>query len=81
MTRFVSAADANRRFSEILGQAAQGETVIITRRGRAVAQLTPVDRRSVNGARSAAWERLLGTLAEGLPLGGYRIDRDSLYDW
>ena len=43
MPRYVSAADANRQFSEILGQAADGETVIITRRGEPVAQLTPFD--------------------------------------
>ena len=78
--RYVSAADANRQFSEILGQAANGETVIITRRGEPVAQLAPFDRRAGDGARSAAWSRLLSTLDEGLPLGGGVFDRDSLYD-
>ena len=80
MTRFVSAADANRQFSEILGQAAAGETVIITRRGEPVAQLAPFDRRSADDARAGAWARLLSTLEEGLPLGGEPFDRDSLYD-
>ena len=80
MPRYVSAADANRQFSEILGQAAQGETVIITRRGEPVAQLTPFDHGAEDGARAAAWSRLLSTLDEGLPLGGDKFDRDSLHD-
>ncbi|BAJ83176.1 prevent-host-death family protein (plasmid) [Acidiphilium multivorum AIU301] len=80
MPRLVSAADANRQFSEILGQAVQGETVIITRRGAPVAQLTPLGRRPADEARDQAWDRLLATLEKGLPLGGHRFDRDSLYD-
>jgi prevent-host-death family protein len=80
MTRYVSAADANRQFSEILGQAAGGETVVITRRGEPVAQLTPFDGRTELGVRAAAWSRLLSTLDEGLPLGGGDFDRDALYD-
>lgn len=80
MPRLVSAADANRQFSEILGQAVQGETVIITRRGAPVAQLTPLGRPPADEARDQAWDRLLATLENGLPLGGHRFDRDSLYD-
>ena len=80
MPRFVSAADANRQFSEILGQAASGETVVITRRGLPVAQLVPFDPRSQGEAGDAAWSRLLTTLEEGLDLGGEMFDRDRLYE-
>jgi prevent-host-death family protein len=80
MPRFVSAAEANRQFSELLGQAVQGETVIITRRGNPVAQLTPLGQNSAEETRNQAWDRLLATLTEGLPLGGHRFDRDSLHD-
>lgn len=80
MPRLVSAADANRQFSEILGQAVQGEAVIITRRGVPVAQLTPLSRRPTDETRNQAWDRLLTRLEAGLPLGGHRFDRDSGYD-
>jgi len=80
MTRFVSAAEANRQFSEILGQASAGETVVITRRGQPVAQLVPIDRSVEDTGRDAAWARLLRTLEEGLDLGGGAFDRDSLYE-
>jgi prevent-host-death family protein len=77
MTRSVSAREANQRFSDILGRAAQGEATVITRRGEPVAQLMPYTeaRRS-----SQAWKRLLGTLETGLSLGGEGFDRDALYD-
>ena len=78
--RTVSAADANRQFSTILGHAVEGETVIITRRGAPVAQLTPYGRPPADEARAAAWNRLLTTLEEGVHLGGAAFDRDSLYD-
>jgi prevent-host-death family protein len=80
MTRFISAAEANRRFSEILGQAAEGERVIITRRGDPVAQLVAFDRCSDEDSRALAWARLLSTVEGGLPLGGGRVDRDSLHE-
>lgn len=40
----VSLADAKAHLSELVDQAARGEIVTITRRGRPVAQLAPVSR-------------------------------------
>jgi len=40
----VTLADAKARLSELVGRAAQGEAVRITRRGKVVAQITAVDR-------------------------------------
>ncbi|WP_158043633.1 type II toxin-antitoxin system Phd/YefM family antitoxin [Skermanella pratensis] len=80
MSRTVSAADANRQFSTILGQAAEGETVIITRRGAPIAQLVPYRQGPENKSHAPAWDRLLATLEEGVHLGEGQFDRDSLYD-
>ena len=79
MPRIVSSTDASQCFFELLGLASAGETVIITERGHPVAQLTPFNPRSDRGSR-AAWNRLLKTLEEGLPLGGKSWGRDSLYE-
>ncbi|ASG23322.1 type II toxin-antitoxin system Phd/YefM family antitoxin [Nitrospirillum viridazoti] len=76
MTRIVSARDANQQFSDILGEAADGETVIITRRGTPVAKLVPYTAPADEGA----WDRLLAMLEEGLPLGGGTFSRDELYE-
>lgn len=80
MHRTVSAADANRQFSEILGQATSGHTVIITKRGQPVAQLAPYDRSPAKTDGGSAWNRLFQTLEDGVELGGERFDRDALYD-
>lgn len=40
----ISLAEAKARLSELVARAAEGETVQITRRGKPVAQITPVDR-------------------------------------
>ena len=80
MTRFVSAAMANRQFSEFLGEAARGETIIITRRGEPVAQLSPIIATAEQKARGEALERLIATMREGFPSTDEPFDRDSLYD-
>jgi len=77
---YVSATDANRQFSDLLGQASQGETVIITRRGEPVAQLTKIESKAVDEARELAWTRLFAFMEEGVKMGDYVFDRDSLYD-
>ena len=80
MPHTVSAADANRQFSEILGRAAEGEVVTITRRGTPVAQLVPYRHTATDETGGRAWERLLAILESGMSLGGTRFDRETLYD-
>lgn len=43
MDRAISASDANQRFSELLREVQEGESFIVTSRGRPVAKVTPVD--------------------------------------
>jgi prevent-host-death family protein len=80
MTHSVSAREANQRFSEILGRAAQGEAVVITRRGEPVAQLMPYNAATISAEQDAAWDRLTALLEHGLRLGGDAFDRDALYE-
>jgi prevent-host-death family protein len=44
-TRNVSAADANRRFSELLRKVREGGSFVVTSHGRPVAKLVPFDGR------------------------------------
>ena len=46
--RSVSAREANQQFARILGEAASGEEIVITRRGKPVAVLAPYRRRSAH---------------------------------
>ncbi|HEX3745837.1 MAG TPA: type II toxin-antitoxin system prevent-host-death family antitoxin [Bryobacteraceae bacterium] len=78
MDKVVSAADANRRFSELLRTVKKGQSVIITSHGNPVAKLTPAgeDERTASGARSALFARLRKerTVRAG------KWTRDELYD-
>jgi prevent-host-death family protein len=74
----VSAADANRRFSELLRTVKKGRSVIVTSHGKPVAKITPVteDQRVAEAARSA----LLARLRTQRPVNARRWTRDQLYD-
>ena len=78
MNKAVSAADANRRFSELLRTVKQGRSVVVTSHGKPVATISPVvnDNRAAEGARAALFARLL---KERVVNAG-RWTRDELYD-
>lgn len=60
MDKTVSAADANRRFSELLQTVKTGRSVVVTSHGKPVAKISPVtgDDRAAAGAVSALFARL-----------------------
>ena len=78
MDKAVSAADANRRFSELLRAVKQGQSVVVTSHGKPVAKIMPFaeDDRAAGGARSALFARLR---RERVVKAG-RWTRDELYD-
>ncbi len=80
MVQSISAREANQQFSGLLGRAAQGEKIIITRRGEPIAQLAPYKASKLSEGQNHAWDRLIAILEEGLPLGGEKFNRDELYD-
>jgi prevent-host-death family protein len=45
MEKYVSATEANQRFSEILREVADGDSFAITSRGRVVAEINPPKKR------------------------------------
>jgi prevent-host-death family protein len=78
MDKAVSAADANRRFSELLRTVRKGQSIVVTSHGKPVARITPAsgDDRAAEGARSALFARLK---RERVVKSG-RWTRDDLYD-
>jgi prevent-host-death family protein len=76
----VSAREANQQFSRLLGEVAEGEEVVITRRGEPVATLTPYRGRPMTPERKAAIERMLALMEKGFPLGGIRATRDEMHE-
>jgi prevent-host-death family protein len=71
----ISAANANRQFSTVLREVAQGEAFVITSRGRAVATLAPVEQRN-----PLAHEALLSRLRAQPLTGKCEWTRDELYE-
>lgn len=76
----VTLTEANQQFSALVREAERsGATYAITRRGKVVAELRAVRRRSAG--RSAAQRRIVALMRKGMDLGGLRIDRrDALYE-
>ena len=78
MNNAVSAADANRRFSELLRTEKKGRSVVVTSHGKPVARISPVaeDDRAAEGVRSALFARL----RKQRVVNAGRWTRDELYD-
>jgi prevent-host-death family protein len=78
MDKTISAADANRRFSELLRTVKKGQSVVVTSHGKPVAKISPIveDNRAVEGARSVLFARLR---RERVVNAGHWT-RDELYD-
>jgi prevent-host-death family protein len=78
----VTAAEANRQFSRLLGQVKNGDTVVITSHGEAVARIEPVTEQEAEWkalareeARKELWHRLRTQPAMNFP----KMTRDEIY--
>lgn len=78
MEEAVSAADANRRFSELLRNVRKGKSVVVTSHGKAVAKIVPVTSRdqTTHAARAALLSRLRAQPVVDVG----RWSRDELYE-
>jgi prevent-host-death family protein len=77
--RSISAREANQSFSRVLSEAENGDTVVITRRGKPVAVLAPYGSRQ-SPQREQAIERAIELMRKGLPLGNRRFTRDEMHE-
>ena len=73
----ISAAEANRHFSQVLRQVARGETLIVTSRGKPMATIAPITRQA---GRILAKRQLLARLANQPPAGDRSWTRAELYE-
>lgn len=76
MEKIVSAAEANRRFSEILRGAREGTSYVVTSHGRPVARISPIGDEDKVAAREALFRRLKRQPA----VNAGRWKRDELYE-
>ncbi len=78
MDKIVSAADANRRFSQLLRDVREGESYVVTAHGRPVAKIVPI--RGDDTVREKAREVLLARLRTQPALDAGRWTREELYE-
>jgi prevent-host-death family protein len=65
----VSARQANHDFSELLSRVERGEEILITKRGKPVALLSPYRPPRPISERQAAIKHAIEVMAQGLPWG------------
>lgn len=77
--RAISAREANQAFSRILQEAEAGETILVTRRGKPVAVISPY-KTKLSPEREQAIEHIVALMRKGIPLGGRRFTRDEMHE-
>ena len=81
MQQHVSLRDANQHLARYVKVVEGGDEVIITRRGRPVAKLIPIEEeKSLNDEQRAALERTMTRMQSGYALGGKAPARDELHE-
>ncbi|PWC42805.1 type II toxin-antitoxin system prevent-host-death family antitoxin [Azospirillum sp. TSO22-1] len=79
MEEAVSAADANRNFSQILRHVKEGRSYVVTSHGTPVARIVPA--KQSGALAEAAKGTLMARLREQpVQVIGHRWNRDELYD-
>lgn len=79
MEKIVSAAEANRHFSQLLRSVRDGDSYVVTAHGRPVAKIVPIGS-DENRIADAAWRALLQHLEAQPAIEGGRWTRDELYE-
>jgi prevent-host-death family protein len=78
MDKIVSAAEANRRFSQLLRSVRDGDSYVVTAHGRPVARIVPI--RGDDAVRAAARVALLEHLRSQKPVNAGRWTREEMYE-
>lgn len=76
MEKAISAADANRKFSQLLREVREGRSYIVTSHGRPVARISPIEEQSRSKAKAALLAHLKAQPVRNIG----RWTRDELYD-
>jgi prevent-host-death family protein len=78
MEKSVAAADANRHFSRILREVQDGDSFVVTARGRPVARIVPIN--DVEAKRRAAHAELMRRLGTQPVVNVPPWTREELYE-
>jgi len=76
MEKTISAAEANRKFSQVLREVKEGRSYVVTSHGRPVARIAPVKEKRNSRAKAALLAHLKAQPVQDIG----RWTRDELYD-
>ncbi len=76
MQKEISAAEANRKFSQLLRGVSAGQSYVVTSHGRPVARIEPVEKQRRSKAKAALLAHLKAQPVQNIG----RWTRDELYD-
>jgi prevent-host-death family protein len=78
----VSARQANHEFSDLLARAERGEEILITKRSKPVAVLSPYRPPLMTAERKRAIQHAIKVMAKGLPWGDnlQRFGREEMHE-
>ena len=80
MEKAISAANANRNFSQLLREVREGRTYVVTIHGKPVARIAPVQSKQGKVGDSRGWGRLLRRVRKQPVMNIGRWTRADLYD-
>lgn len=78
MKRSIGTFEAKTHFTKIISQVIAGDEILITRRGKAVAKIVPIERISTDATIQAAILRI-HNLAQEMQLGNFNWDEWKNY--
>jgi prevent-host-death family protein len=81
MNKTVTASEANRGFSKLLGEVRKGHEITVTSHGEVVARIVPpADDAKEKASRDRAWQALLERLGKQRAMNSGPWSRDEAYD-
>ena len=76
----VTAREANQAFSKLLNEAASGTRVVITRRGKPVAELVAYRQPDSDPDRTARIDAMVEMMRRGVRIGYAPVSRDEMHE-
>ena len=81
MQQMVNLREANQNLSKYISSLHEGDEIVITKHGKAVAKLVSVtDKKQLTTVQHEALQRILNLQNNGYHLGGDSVNRDELYE-
>ena len=81
MQSVVNLREANQNLSKYISSLHEGDEIVITKHGKAVAKLVSVsDNKELSATQHDALQRVLNLEKDGYHLGGSSVNRDELHE-